>query len=298
MAHIEVRAAREEDRDTVLAFCATTWEWGDYIEEVWDRWLHDPAGKLFVALVDGQPAGISHMLMLTPIDAWLEGLRVDPNYRQQGIAKALGDASIAEAMQRGATYARVMIHAENERSIAITERSHMRRVSSITFYHGSADIVAGQLSRSGAVQEHTTLASLDDLDDIIDYLNASNIFPTVGGLYYLHWTAQPITDELLREKIAGGHIYLLRRWERLDGLAIAEPEEHEDGPRLSMGYIDGLTIESISLIAYDLCRRLPEMQLESVRAYVPDLVLPRDAFSGIGYEWGESIFYTYERGLF
>jgi len=64
-----------------------------------------------------------------------------------------------------------------------------------------------------------------------------------------------------------------------------------------MGYIDGLTIESISLIAYDLCRRLPAMQLESVWAYVPDLVLPRDAFSGIGYEWDGSIFYTYERSL-
>src|SRR5689334_14693744 len=123
MPHIEVRAALEQDRDAVLAFCANTWEWGDYIEDVWERWLYDPAGKLFVALVDGQPAAISHMLMLTSTDAWLEGLRVDPNYRHQGLAKALGDACIAEAMRRGASYARLMIHAENERSIEITERS-------------------------------------------------------------------------------------------------------------------------------------------------------------------------------
>src|SRR5436309_1149329 len=102
MAHIEVRAATEEDREAVLAFCAATWEWGDYIEHVWERWLNDPDGKLFVATADGQPVGISHMQMLTPTDAWMEGLRVDSNYRQQGIAKALSDACTAEAMERGA----------------------------------------------------------------------------------------------------------------------------------------------------------------------------------------------------
>jgi len=163
-------------------------------------------------------------------------------------------------MQHGATYVRLMIHSENTRSIAITERGHMRRVASTTFYRGLPDIAAGQPSRSGPVQDQTTLASIDDLDDIIDYLNASNIFPTVGGLYYLRWAATPITEQLLQQQIAGGHVFLLRRWERLDGLAIAEPEELRDGSRLSMGYIDGLTIESISLIAYDLCRRLPAMQ--------------------------------------
>src|SRR5256885_13713219 len=94
MDQLAVRAARQEDREAVLAFCAATWEWGDYIEDVWDRWLNDPKGSLFVATLDGQPVGISHMQMLTPTDAWLEGLRVDPDYRQQGIAKALSDAGV------------------------------------------------------------------------------------------------------------------------------------------------------------------------------------------------------------
>src|SRR5690242_13725158 len=109
MAYIEVRPARPEDREAVLAFCRNTWEWGDYIEHVWDEWLTDPDGRLFVATVDGRPAGISHLAMVTKTDAWLEGLRVDPQFRQQGLARALDDAVLLEAMQRGAKYARLTI---------------------------------------------------------------------------------------------------------------------------------------------------------------------------------------------
>src|SRR5258708_21232622 len=78
MSLIEIRPARPEDREAVLAFSAHTWEWGDYIEYVWDEWLHDPQGMLFVATSDGQPVGIGHMRMLTKTEAWLEGLRICP----------------------------------------------------------------------------------------------------------------------------------------------------------------------------------------------------------------------------
>jgi len=34
MPNTEIRPARPEDRDAVLAFTASTWEWGDYISYV------------------------------------------------------------------------------------------------------------------------------------------------------------------------------------------------------------------------------------------------------------------------
>jgi hypothetical protein len=147
------------------------------------------------------------------------------------------------------------------------------------------------------LQEKPRLATLDDLDTIIDFLNGSSIFPLVGGLYYTRFKAYPITAELLEEKIAAQHVSILYRWDRLDGLAIMDV--HETGPekRLSLGYIDGTAIEPISLIAYDLRHRLSAMGLESIRVYAPDLVLIRDAFTGVGYEWDEEIFYIYERSL-
>ena len=39
-----IRPARPEDRPAVERICAHTWEWGDYIPEVWEEWLADKRG--------------------------------------------------------------------------------------------------------------------------------------------------------------------------------------------------------------------------------------------------------------
>ena len=110
MPDTEIRQARSEDREAVLAFCKHTWEGGDYIEYVWDEWLHDPRGVFYVAAMQGQPIGIAHLRMLNTPEAWLEGMRVDPAHRQHGVGTALHNAMIVEAMRRGATLAR-LVHA-------------------------------------------------------------------------------------------------------------------------------------------------------------------------------------------
>ncbi|HEU5226255.1 MAG TPA: GNAT family N-acetyltransferase [Ktedonobacteraceae bacterium] len=296
MSSIAVRPARAEDRDIVLEFCANTWDWGDYIADVWDDWLNDSNGALLVATVDGRPAAISHLLMVSDVDVWFEGLRVDPQFRRQGLAKALNDAAIAESIKRGAKYARLAIDTRNTRSIQITEYSglYMRRVGSFTLFSAQP---LPEAPGKKAIRETTQLATLEDMDQIIDYLNASNILPLTGGLYYINFKAMPITTELLEEKIAQQHIYLLRRWERLDGLAIAEVSKDHRGEYLSLGYIDGTVVESVSLIAHDLRLRLPDIGAERVRAYAPDLLLVRDAFIGTEYKWENASFYTYEQKL-
>lgn len=293
MSDIEIRRARDEDREAVLAFCAHTWEWGDYIEHVWDEWLHDPAGELLVALVDGQPVGIVHLRMLNETDAWQEGMRVDPTYRQQGIARQLSMESGAEAMRRGATTVRLLTESTNAASIHMVEQAHFRQVGAFT-PHSAEPLVSIPQHNTGL--DEPTLATARDLDEIIEYLNVSNIFPAVGGLYYGGFVGYRISDRLLAEKIKAGQIYILRRWGRLDGLALVETRGSEQEKHLFIGYIDGTT-ESISLIAYALRRRLGEMQLAQIRAAVPDLMMVRDAFTGAEYTWDGHSFYTYEKSL-
>ncbi len=292
MSKLDIRHARPEDRDSVLAFCNETWSWGDYVTNVWDDWLQNPAGRLFVATMDEQPVGIVCMQMLTTIDAWLQGLRVAPQFRGQGIAGELIQAVFVEAMQRGAQYIRLVVGSDNTSSIHLWERSFMRTVGGFSLCTASS---APPPKRP--VEDATRLGTASDLDEIIDYLNVSNIFPLTGGLYYADFTAYAITAELLEKKIAAQQVYLLRRWDRLDGLAIAEVREERQGKQLSLGYIDGTAIEPISLLAYDLRRRLPALGADSVRAYIPDIILVRDAFTGVEYAWNGNLFFTYERGL-
>ena len=293
MSQLEVRRAREEDREAVLAFCSQTWEWGDYIAYVWDEWLHDERGALFVATLDEQPVGIANLRMLNATEAWLEGMRVDPAHRQHGIASALFDAQITEALRRNALTARLITESTNEAAIRLIERSHMRRVNAFAPFH-AARLTVNMKRQYGMVTP--TLATPSDSDEIIDYLNVSNIFPAAGGLYNAGFTAYSITAPLIEQKIIAQQIYLLRRWDRLDGLAMVEPRERRGEKSLSIGYIDGTT-ESISLLAYALRKMLPDFGLETIHANIPDLMMIRDAFTGAEYEWDGSVFYIYERGL-
>lgn len=293
MPTLEIRPAQPEDREAVLAFCQHTWEWGDYIEYIWDEWLHDKQGVLFIATLDNQPVGVAHLTMLTSTEAWLEGLRVDPVHRHHGIATALQQAMLVEAMRRNATVARLMTEATNTASISMLAHTPFRRVAAFAPFKALPQTTPPK--RQYAL-ETPQLATLTDIEDIIDYLNVSNTFPAIGGLYHYAFRAYTISDTLLKAKIQAQQVYILRRWERLDGLAIAEVRDGRQGLQLSIGYIDGTT-EAISFIAYALRRKAVEMELDSLYAYVPDLLMIRDAFTGAEYEWDGTVFYTYERGL-
>jgi hypothetical protein len=51
----------QSDKKDVLRFCINTFEWGDYIEQVWDVWYSDPNGYLIVAEDNGVIAAVSHV---------------------------------------------------------------------------------------------------------------------------------------------------------------------------------------------------------------------------------------------
>jgi GNAT superfamily N-acetyltransferase len=293
MSQLEVRRAREEDREAVLAFCDQTWEWGDYIAYVWDEWLHAENGVLLVATMDGQPVGIANLRMLTASEAWLEGMRVDPAHRQHGVANALFEAQVAEALRRHALTARLITESTNTAAIHLIERNHLRCVNAYAQFRASP-LTTTTKRQYGLVTP--SLATLADRDDIIDYLNVSNIFPATGGLYNASFMAYSITAALIEQKIAAQQIYLLRRWDRLDGLAMLEPRNFREEKWLAIGYIDGTT-ESISLLAYALRKMHPDSGLDAISANIPDLMMVRDAFTGAEYEWDGSIFYIYERSL-
>jgi len=50
----------------VFKFCRKTWSWGDYIPKVWDKWLQEKSGVVYVATIDKVPVGISHLAIDKP----------------------------------------------------------------------------------------------------------------------------------------------------------------------------------------------------------------------------------------
>jgi hypothetical protein len=117
-----VRRATEADRAQVLSFATRTWHDWDYIPNAYSVWLDAADGAFLVGTV-GAPGGsdaegnpldvgrvvaITRVSMLSPTEAWLEGIRVDPAVRGMGVAT---DLQVAELQWVAAQTAAVLRYA-------------------------------------------------------------------------------------------------------------------------------------------------------------------------------------------
>jgi ribosomal protein S18 acetylase RimI-like enzyme len=297
-ATLEVRPARPEDRDTVLAFCAHTWSDGDYIEYVWDDWLKEDHGVLLVGLLDGQPVGISHVAMISDDEAWLEGIRVDPAHQREGFGRVLTSRSLVAAREHGAAVARLITSAENEASQGMFARFGFVRVAEMVRFRGPA---LAQDDADDAVEfARPARPSPDDFERIWEWLVQSNLAPLTGGLEYLDWQARALTEPLLRGYLAAGQVRLIEEWDAIQALAIVVSSGPEPGwretPTLTVRYMDGLA-DSIGRMALALRAEATAEHCERVELWLPNTLILRDAMDGAGYEGDDETMLVFAREL-
>lgn len=325
---IEVRPAREADREAVFAFCAHTWEDGDYIPYVWEAWLADTRGVLLVATVDSEPVGLAHMRMLTDDEVWMEGMRVAPQMRRRGIARRLQAPLLAAARERGARVARLLTGATNYASQELSAAFGFTKVAEVLRYEapaleeaasveadleakegtetetgGEASTVAGEGAAGAALDvapgARLTIAGAEDFERIWDWLEHSVLAPLNGGLTFGDWTARAMTEPLLHAALGEGRVWLLEDWGTIQALAMLEERaSYEPGERghLHIRYMDGAS-EGIGRLALVLREEAGLRGLASVVIWLPDLLILRDAMAGAGYSNSEGPMWVYAREL-
>lgn len=265
----DVRPARAEDREPVLAFCAHTWSEGDYIEEVWEEWLSDERGALLVAVSMDRPIGLIHVALCSDDEAWLEGIRVDPALRRRGIGRMLVSRALVAARERGAKVARLFTGHDNAASHGLIAAFGFKRVAEVVRYEASALVledgdtedvesesrgndreqpfnlesagvssasdkdaplpVEGSASGDESEELCLTIAGAEDFERIWSWLERSNLAPFNGGLEFTGWRARAMTEHRLRIYLAAGQVYLLEEWGTIQSCAIAVPQPAEDG---------------------------------------------------------------------
>lgn len=112
-----IREALTEDKLKVLRFCKNTFSWGDYIEHVWDFWMSE--GSLFVCEIQ-DPVGVCHAFY-SKDQIWIEGIRIDPNFRKQKIASQLIKQSEFRGKKQNALFSYMLIDTENEISLSMAD---------------------------------------------------------------------------------------------------------------------------------------------------------------------------------
>ena len=110
-----IREANSLDKIQILKFCTDTFSWGDYIDQVWDSWLSE--GNLFI-FEKQFPVGICHAFY-SEDQIWIEGIRIDPNFRRQKIASKLVKHTESVGKEKNTSFSFMLIDTENTSSITM-----------------------------------------------------------------------------------------------------------------------------------------------------------------------------------
>jgi GNAT superfamily N-acetyltransferase len=136
-----VRRARASDEAAVVAFASDTWDGWDYIPNAWPLWLAATDGVMLVGHRPGDqtPVALTRVAMVSPTEAWLEGIRVHPELRGMEVASDLQVAELQWAAAQGANVIRYATSARNVGSHRLGARHGIELLFGLRNYWWSPD---------------------------------------------------------------------------------------------------------------------------------------------------------------
>lgn len=193
-----VRPARESDRAPLMSFIKNVWGGHDYIPQVWDEWLADPHGKMFVVEVGGVPVGMNRVQFLEDGSAWFEGVRVHPDFRGRGLATLLGENSMRVARERGVTVFRLTSGSTNKVAHRQIARIRFNPVSKFSVYEPES--IPGGAGRARR-------AKIGELDSVAEAMKSSMEYDLGSGVFWDNYTAASLTPEVVRKLVIEGAVW-------------------------------------------------------------------------------------------
>jgi acetyltransferase (GNAT) family protein len=199
---LKIRLAEQYDRNDVLKFCFNTFEWGDYIDQVWDIWFSDPNGRLLIAEHEIEKytkrdsdvrkssivIAVSHVYLCPNKKMiWLEGIRIRSDYRRKYVATELIRKMIEYGAEQGAEEAAAIVSTNNVASQILMQRNGFVKISQWNYFSGY--IIQNGLS---TYDYKVKRATLGDVNNIAKYLRYSKIFKLSGESYVDRWRWYPI----------------------------------------------------------------------------------------------------------
>jgi len=125
-----IREATALDKNSILKFCKDTFSWGDYVDQVWDFWLSEGNLLLFEKQF---PVGICHAFY-SEDQIWIEGIRIDPNFRRQKIASKLVKHAESIGKEKNISFSFMLIDTENTSSLSMANSLDYEIFQTWNFY--------------------------------------------------------------------------------------------------------------------------------------------------------------------
>jgi GNAT superfamily N-acetyltransferase len=292
---LKFRYAKQSDKNSVLRFCTNTFEWGDYIEEVWDEWYADPNGYLMIAEENEVIAAVSHAYICPNRNRiWLEGVRVNPDFRRRLIGTELIKKMVQYGKKQGAKEAAGLVSVKNIASQAMMEKNGFVVTSRWIYCYSSINI--HQEPDTG----QATIATLKDKEIIRSYLKRSQIFIAAAGNYahLWRWYHLDLDSDVLQNLIDNGKIIIMTNHDHsiIHGLMIINKN---DNIMFQIGYIDAVDVLTlrhlISFVTNLVYVKLREKKSEPLQMFVPQTSFLQSAMTDLEVnQYGQFLLYRME----
>ena len=145
---MRLRPAVQQDLDQVVFVESQATPSLRYLARVFDLFLNDQEGEFSVAEVNGQLVGCGKFTVQADGSAWLEALRVLPDYQGLGVGKRFYQRFFEAAGSKKITTMRMYTNISNATSKGLAERFGFQRVAT---YRGASLDLKGQPSVSDPI---------------------------------------------------------------------------------------------------------------------------------------------------
>ncbi|MFL6460898.1 MAG: GNAT family N-acetyltransferase [Nitrososphaeraceae archaeon] len=292
---MKFRHAKQSDKEDVLRFCTNTFEWGDYIEEVWDVWYSDPNGYLMIAEKNEMIAAVSHAYVCPNRNRiWLEGIRVNPDFRRRSIGTELIKKMVQYGKEQGAQEAAGLVSVKNVASQAMMEKNGFVVTSRWIYCNSSTNV--HQEPDNGQAK----IATLKDKEVMRSYLKQSQIFRAAAENYahLWRWYHLHLDSDVLQNLIDNRKIIIMTNHDHsiIHGLMIINKN---DNNMFQIGYIDAvdvLTLKHLITFVINLAySELREKKSETLQMFVPQTSFLQAAMTDLEInQYGHFLLYRME----
>ena len=274
---LAIRPAQSTDRDHVFAMIANVWEGNDYIPRVWDDWLADRTGAMFVGELDGKPVALAKMTVIDESEDWFEGLRVDPDYRGRGLSRIMLRHCVEYSRSRGVGVLRFITSDQNVAMHRIGADLGFRLRYAPVWYAASALVGASNV----------VVLSLDDLLRLMSDVQDSPLLKLTDGVYTYGWTTFTMSEQRIRQHLEQQQVVSLSQ---STAWAIVEPSERGGW---WIAHAEGSVAELTQL--FMALRHDPEQQPDIyIRAQLPPESHVITALQEAGFATGQHNAHVYE----
>ncbi|MFW6196595.1 MAG: GNAT family N-acetyltransferase [Thermoplasmatota archaeon] len=202
---LDIRELENSDKEEVVEMTSDIWDGRDYIPDYFDRWLKD--GGFICGTVDGEIVALAKHTWHSEDVLWLEGLRVHPEHRKKGFGRAMIKGQV-DYINEHLDYrvARFLTSNDNTPVKKVVEDIGFKLKQSYDYVRLDDE----DIEEMDPPSEIERVQVEKEADDVVDMVLSSKELKDNKGLYMEHWTAYPMDEDLIRDRVKNGHCYTVR----------------------------------------------------------------------------------------